>query len=262
METLTPTFCLPWRRRRDKRRPEPVMPRRTLPSRLPVPDSHGDLWDWELFRLHNKENATMACRHNPRRTGIYCIYNKLTGYRYIGQAVCIRCRNSTELRQLRLGIFSRSNRHLQRAWDKYGESAFEWLTLVCCKPEQLTQYEQDFVDKAYLVGNCYNIRTRCVTSSLGVQLSCATRARMSVSRAGRKHTPEQCAKISASLMGHITTPEARAKLSVAQMGRRHALETLIKISAHNGMYSAASRAKISAAQTAYHARRRALRDSG
>jgi hypothetical protein len=51
------------------------------------------------------------------------------------------------------------------------------------------------------------------------------------------HTLETRAKISASLMGHSTSPETRAKISAAEMGRAKSPET---------------RAKMSVVQTGHH----------
>lgn len=54
--------------------------------------------------------------------GIYCIRNKINNNKYIGQSVNIEKRFETHKHFLNKN--SHHNRHLRRAWDKYGEHSF------------------------------------------------------------------------------------------------------------------------------------------
>ena len=59
--------------------------------------------------------------------GIYMILNKNNGKIYIGQSIDAEYRMKKHKQQL-TGNYH-SNTHLQRAWNKYGEDAFEFNLL-------------------------------------------------------------------------------------------------------------------------------------
>jgi len=71
--------------------------------------------------------------------GIYTISNNIDGKMYIGKAVNIHTRMSQH--RLYLKKNKHSNEHLQRAWNKYGESAFKFELLVKCEEEHLYSEE-------------------------------------------------------------------------------------------------------------------------
>ena len=60
------------------------------------------------------------------RTWVYAIHNRVTGKNYVGSAVSMRRRFNEHRRRLQRG--DHCSRHLQAAWSKYGEEAFD---LVC-----------------------------------------------------------------------------------------------------------------------------------
>ena len=70
---------------------------------------------------------------------IYSILNKLDGKIYVGQSVNPNKRKTDHFRALRKGIHH--NAHLQRAWDKYGEDAFEFNILENCTDDKLNDNE-------------------------------------------------------------------------------------------------------------------------
>ena len=55
--------------------------------------------------------------------GIYKIENKVNGKVYIGQSIDIEKRWKSHISYLNKGIHR--NKHLQSAWDKYGEGNFD-----------------------------------------------------------------------------------------------------------------------------------------
>lgn len=71
--------------------------------------------------------------------GIYCILNKFNGKRYIGLAKNIKNRWSNHRMKLRKN--SHSNLYLQRAYNKYGEDAFEYSIIQECKEGFLKDME-------------------------------------------------------------------------------------------------------------------------
>ena len=79
----------------------------------------------------------MAC-------GIYMILNKVNGKIYIGKAIDIE-RMRWEQHKRRLRDNKHDNKHLQNAWNKYGEINFEFSILLECEESQLNTYEQYYI---------------------------------------------------------------------------------------------------------------------
>ena len=88
-------------------------------------------------------------------SGIYSITNKADGKRYIGRSVDISRRKRDHLKALREG--KNSSRHLQLAWNKWGEKSFIFEVVEECPPEDIVQreahwiqtYETTHPDKGY-----------------------------------------------------------------------------------------------------------------
>ena len=177
-------------------------------------------------------------------SGIYQIVNTVNGHRYIGSAVSLTNRWRKHSLSLRRG--SHHSAHLQSAWNKYGESAFDFRVIGTCQPTDLIRMEQHLLDD---LRPEYNV-SPTAGSILGLVLSpeaCAkigathrgktvspeTRARMSASKKGRKQgprSPETRAKISMANRRRIVTPETKARISEALKGRKLSPETKQKIS--------------------------------
>ena len=96
--------------------------------------------------------------------GIYMIRNKINDKVYIGQSIHIQNRLDGHKRELRKG--RHDSRHLQFAWDKYGEENFEFLSICECRKEKLNEMEQYYIlcFESYLSDFGYN-------TSLGGQSS-------------------------------------------------------------------------------------------
>lgn len=78
--------------------------------------------------------------------GIYIITNTISKKIYIGQAVNLSNRWSGHKQALRRGNYC--NTHLQRAWNKYGESAFEFKVLVYVENTSwLDHFEDKFIEE-------------------------------------------------------------------------------------------------------------------
>ncbi len=157
----------------------------------------------------------------PKTSGIYMIRNVINDKRYIGSAMNFRKRWSAHLSELGANE-DHHNIHLQRAWNKYGEDAFEFLVIDKIPIGMLIIREQLHMN---LYPDSYNI-CKVAGSSLGI-----------------KHTPEACANMSAAKtgnsyrLGHVASPEACANNSAAQKGNQHCVgrvlsdETKAQISA-------------------------------
>jgi len=177
--------------------------------------------------------------------GIYLIQNTINKKFYIGQTI-----QSFEDRwnqhQKDLNADKHANPHLQNAWKKYGETAFEFHPLwkLPPDPELLNKYEK------IMIGDFYNDRSRCYNLREGGgngRLSETTKQRMSEARRGeknpmwrktgedhpswgKKHTEETRQKISEALTGRTLSDEHRRKLSEAHTGKTLSEETKQKMS--------------------------------
>ena len=179
-------------------------------------------------------------------SGIYLIRNIVNGKLYVGQSFNIEHRLKGHFRELRKGCHS--NKHLQRAFRKYGEDAFEIFIAKECRVEELTKWEQHFID---MFPERYNQRPTAdsmlgykFTSKAKIKMSVAKKGKslseehkrnLSIARVGRKpmlghhHSKEAKAKISAASKN--LSAETRAKMSAAGKGRKCSVETRAKRSA-------------------------------
>lgn len=124
---------------------------------------------------------------------VYAIENTMNGHRYIGSTTDYKRRWHTHRSSLRKG--KHHSFILQRAWDKYGEAAFDFKLLVVCARNQRTEYENRLMPL-----QTYNIyRT----------------AKEQLVRGGWKHTPEFRQKISMLNKGKRLSLEHREKLSAS-----------------------------------------------
>jgi group I intron endonuclease len=166
------------------------------------------------------------------RTGVYCILNRVTRKRYVGSAAySFANRWKTHRKQLRSGCHH--SVLLQRAWDKYGEDAFDFLVIQRCVPSCCLAVEQRWMDllRSSDPGRGFN-----VSPTAG-------------SRLGNKQSPEAIAKISAANLGKVVSSETRAKTSAALKGKRKSAEHVAKsAAAHRGRkHSEEHKRKIAAA---------------
>lgn len=168
------------------------------------------------------------------KSGVYQILNTVNGKRYVGSAVNFASRWSMHKHQLYRG--KHHSPYLQRAWDKHGEEAFEFVVIEYTSRELAVATEQKYIDAhlCYLPDNGYNI---CPTagSSRGVKQSQEARQRMALSQTGRRHTQETREKIAASRRGKPRSEETKAKLIAANTGRTASPEAKKAMSeAHKG----------------------------
>lgn len=163
-----------------------------------------------------------------RGSGIYEIVNLVTNHRYIGSTSNFYNRWKAHKSYLRNGKYKTS--HFQRAWDKYGEDAFEFRIIVRIPIQSLLYCEQVFLNEEF---GEYNSSPVAGSPNKGRKCSDEERAAMSVRMIGNKRglgwhpTEEQRARMSMSRMGNtyslgvIQSEETKQKKRIAMMGENH-----------------------------------------
>lgn len=160
---------------------------------------------------------------------IYLIWNRTSDKYYVGQTskeVKIRwTKHKSGLRCVRHG-----NSHLQRAWDKYGQDAFEFYVLDIVE----TKAEADAMERALKkwfsdLGICYNIcdggegRTGPLSEETKRKISAALKGRKPANL-GTLHSPEVRKKAAEA----NRSEEYREKLRIARTGKKQSPETIEK----------------------------------
>ena len=171
-------------------------------------------------------------------TGIYEIENLVNGNFYIGSAVNIDKRWGQHRSDLRKG--KHINKHLQSAFNKYGENAFKFMILeVVLFPEGLIPLEQKYLDE---LKPEYNI-SPTAGSLFGVKCTEETKKKMSKALKGNKNR-----------LGKHFSEETKKKISEALkrkpnnfLGKHHSEETKRKIGEAHKNPSEETRQKMSKA---------------
>jgi group I intron endonuclease len=167
-------------------------------------------------------------------SGVYLIKNTFNGMYYVGSSNNLRVRKSAHL--AKLNSSKHDNGYLQRAWDKYGKSSFEFSVLLFCAAKDLLFYEQKVIDS-------YNAANRDIGYNLcplagrttGKIVSEQSKEKMRAARAGMKLSDEHKKKISESLIGNKRrvgvrhSDERKAAISAMFKGRVHSPETIAKM---------------------------------
>lgn len=140
--------------------------------------------------------------------GIYKIVNKATGQCYVGQSQRMQKRIKEHFRLLRWD--KHPNKHLQKAYNKYGaENFYGAIEVECTDLKELDMLEEAFLKKEiwFEEPTVYNIADFAKAPMRGKNHSEEAKKRI---RLGRRATTFD-----------FKSPEYRATLSKAQMARFH-----------------------------------------
>jgi len=154
---------------------------------------------------------------------VYIIRNVLNNKLYVGST---RREGSERWMEHRKNL--RGNRHhsfyLQRAWNKNGESAFQFEIIQKDVPsESIREHEQYWMD---ILKPEYNVSP---SANGPGSLSAETKAKISAKLKGRKASPETRALLSKLRTGKKLSPESIEKTAAAHRGMKRSEETKIKM---------------------------------
>ncbi|MDD2470089.1 MAG: GIY-YIG nuclease family protein [Bacilli bacterium] len=111
--------------------------------------------------------------------GVYQIKNLVNGKMYIGSSIDINSRWKEHIRDLNNN--KHHSLHLQRAWNKYGESSFEFNVLEECNEDTTLEREQYYLDKleSFKRDNGYNVSKSSSAPMMGRKHSKETKIKIS-----------------------------------------------------------------------------------
>lgn len=173
-------------------------------------------------------------------SGIYLIRNSRTKKVYIGSAVNIKQRWREHYKSLQRK--THGNRHLQNAWNKYGEKTFEFKILFKCDVNELLFWEQRAINLHKILFGWNNLYNLCpiAGSSLGIKRSLKTRMKLSEVFKKRKASLITRIRISKAkkgkpngCLGKKLSQATKDKISIGNKGKKRTLETKIKLSEAN-----------------------------
>jgi group I intron endonuclease len=142
--------------------------------------------------------------------GIYSIVNKINGFEYIGSSKIVYKRIGYHFSALRGN--RHTNVHLQHAFNKYGEEAFEIKLLEICTLDNLKNREEFYILNT---PNRYNFIDK-PTGPLRLPTPTEEhRKKISIANKGKKRTEEQRKRFSESHKGLKQSEESKQKRSVA-----------------------------------------------
>lgn len=153
-------------------------------------------------------------------SGVYRITNIVNGKQYIGSAANFKKRWEQHRHLLTKG--AHHSKHLQLAWNKYGEESFRFEVLHECLKENAVMFEQMYIDEH---NPEYNMAPRA-GSNLGLKLSDESRAKISAALSKRIISDETRSKLSKP-----KSKEHKAKIRAARIGTKRSAETRAKIGA-------------------------------
>ena len=155
------------------------------------------------------------------KSGIYRIYNIVSGKTYVGSAKCLNKRKNTHFTQLSKGIHH--NSYLQNSYNKYGLGEFKYEVLEYCSLDSLIEREQYWID-FYGLENLYNICPKAY-SRLNSPVSLETREKISKANKGRIKSEEEKLKLSKANLGKKMSEETKEKLRQINQGKTYSEET-------------------------------------
>ena len=193
-------------------------------------------------------------------SGIYMILNHENGKYYIGSAKRLRHRRNTHAHDLKGD--KHGNRHLQNAWNLYGEASFEFRILEICSKDKLIAKEQWWIDwlDACNPNKGYNMLP-IAFSLLGYKHSEETKKKNGDARRGKKQSPEWIENRIAPLRGKKQTEAAIANMKKAKLNQSDETKRLIGLKHKGKIISESHKKAVSEAAKLLQIKRKADKEA-
>lgn len=167
---------------------------------------------------------------NEIKSGIYCIENKTTGKKYVGQSIDINERWKKHISELNNN--SHHNDYLQKSWNKYGSDDFNFYILEYCDISILDDREIYYIDLYNTLdrNNGYNLKTGGQSSN---NYSEETRKKLSESIKKSFQNPERRKVQSINALNQWKNPKIKEKIigsNNGMYGKKHSDESKKKMS--------------------------------
>lgn len=169
--------------------------------------------------------------------GIYCITNLVNNKLYIGQSMNVSSRLGVHKRSLK-GNYHK-NKHLQSAFNKYGEDSFDFKLIHPCTSDNLDELEREYISLFNTTDKNYGYNSE-TGGHLNKKLSLEHKAKISKAHKGKKMSEEAKKKMSENhynckgennpRYGKHLSKETRHKISNSLKGRTHSDKTRNKMS--------------------------------
>jgi len=117
------------------------------------------------------------------KPGIYIIVNIINYKCYVGSSINVKNRIQAHIAALIRG--NHNNKHLQRAYNKYGIDNFDLDVILYCHNDELIFREQEFIDKLQAFTKGYN-NCPIANNTLGFKFTEEQKKKMSKSSKGQK----------------------------------------------------------------------------
>lgn len=167
---------------------------------------------------------------NKVQSGIYCIENKVTAKKYIGQSGNVDDR--WRRHQNELNNNKHHNSYLQNAWNKYGKDKFIFYILEYCNKDELDEKEKYYISMYNTTdrSNGYNLQSGGQASNTH---SDETRKKISDSNKKRYLNSNLKEKRSIDAYNQWQNPQIKEKIigeNNGMYGKHHTEETKHKMS--------------------------------
>ena len=154
------------------------------------------------------------------QAGIYKIYNIQNGKCYVGSTIDFEMRKAQHFTKLRHN--KHHSKHLQNAWNKYGEASFRFDIIEIIEITDNIKAELLFREQFWLdaINPEYNI-LKTAYSSLGYKHTKETKEKISKTTKGKKKSEAHAQHIKEAQKGKTLTEEHKNKLKEAAKHRNN-----------------------------------------